>query len=99
MLHFFIFVGDFFMTYTFKPKRVCSVAIKFDLENGIISNVSFNGGCDGNLKAISKLVNGMEASKVIEILKGNDCRGRGTSCADQLAQGIELALYEQNEEK
>jgi len=87
------------MTYTYKPKRVCSVAIKFDLENGIISNVSFIGGCDGNLKAISKLVNGMEASKVIEILKGNDCRGRGTSCADQLVQGIELALYEQNEGK
>lgn len=87
------------MTYTYKPKRVCSVVIKFDLENGIVSNVSFTGGCDGNLKAISKLVDGMEATKVIEILKGNDCRGRGTSCADQLAQGIELALYEQNEEK
>ena len=87
------------MTYTFKPKRVCSVSIKFDLDNGIISNVSFMGGCDGNLKAISKLVDGMEATRVIEILRGNDCRGRGTSCADQLAQGIELALYEQIEEK
>ena len=87
------------MTYTFKPKRVCSVSIKFDLDNGIISNVSFMGGCDGNLKAISKLVDGMEATCVIEILRGNDCRGRGTSCADQLAQGIEFALYEQNEEK
>ncbi len=87
------------MTYTYKPKRVCSAVIKFDLDNGIISNVSFTGGCDGNLKAISKLVNGMDATRVIEILRGNDCRGRGTSCADQLAQAIELALNEQNEEK
>ena len=51
------------MTYTFKPKRVCSIAIKFDLEDGIISNVSFTGGCDGNLKAISKLVEGQKAEK------------------------------------
>lgn len=87
------------MTYTYKPKRVCSVLIKFDLNDGILSNVSFTGGCDGNLKAVSRLVDGMEASRVIEILRGNNCRGRGTSCADQLAQAIELALNEQNEEK
>ncbi len=80
------------MTHTFRPRGVCSVSIKFDLNDGIISNVSFVGGCDGNLKAISKLVNGMEATRVIEILRGNDCRGRGTSCADQLAIAIETAL-------
>ncbi len=82
------------MTYTFKPKRVCPISIKFDLNDGIISNVSFVGGCDGNLKAVSKLVDGMEARRVVEILKGNDCRSRGTSCADQLAQAIESALNE-----
>ena len=80
------------MTHTFRPKGVCAVLIKFDLNDGIISNVSFLGGCDGNLKAISKLVDGMEATKVIEILRGNDCRGRGTSCADQLTIAIETAL-------
>ena len=80
------------MTHTFRTKGVCAVLIKFDLNDGIISNVSFMGGCDGNLKAISKLVNGMDAIRVIEILKGNDCRGKGTSCADQLAIAIETAL-------
>ena len=84
------------MTFSFKPRRVCSVSITFDLNDGIVSNVTFIGGCDGNLKAISKLVDGMEATRVIEILKGNDCRSRGTSCADQLAIAIETAL---NEEK
>lgn len=80
------------MTYTFRPRGVCSISITFDLNDGIISNVSFIGGCDGNLKAISKLVNGMEAKRVVEILKGNNCRSRGTSCADQLAIAIETAL-------
>ena len=84
------------MTHTFRPRGVCSISIKFDLNDGIISNVSFIGGCDGNLKAISKLVNGMEAKRVIEILKGNDCRNRGTSCADQLAIAIETALLGEN---
>lgn len=80
------------MTYTFRPRGVCSISITFDLNDGIISNVSFIGGCDGNLKAISKLVNGMDAKRVVEILKGNNCRSRGTSCADQLAIAIETAL-------
>lgn len=84
------------MTHTFRPRGVCSISIKFDLNDGIISNVSFIGGCDGNLKAISKLVNGMEAKRVIEILKGNNCRNRGTSCADQLAIAIETALLGEN---
>ena len=66
--------------------------ISFDLTNGVVSNVSFIGGCDGNLKAISKLVNGMEATHVNKIHKGNLCRSKGTSCADQLAIAIESAL-------
>ena len=80
------------MTYSFKTRGVCAISIKFDLNDGIVSNVSFLGGCDGNLKAISKLVEGMEATKVIQILKGNLCRSKGTSCADQLAIAIENAL-------
>ena len=84
------------MRYTYRPKGVCSMSITFDLNDGIISNVSFVGGCDGNLKAISKLVNGMEATRVISILKGNLCRSKGTSCADQLAIAIENALLSTN---
>jgi len=80
------------MTHSFKTRGVCAISIKFDLNNGIVSNVSFLGGCDGNLKAISKLVDGMEATRVISILKGNQCRSKGTSCADQLAIAIETAL-------
>lgn len=80
------------MKYSFQPRGVCSALITFDITNGILTDVSFKGGCDGNLKAISKLVQGMECEKVIRILRGNDCRGRGTSCADQLAIAIEKAL-------
>ena len=54
-----------------------------------VKNVRFTGGCNGNLKAISALVEGMPKDKVIEILKGIDCRGKGTSCGDQLARALE----------
>lgn len=86
------------MTYNFKTRGVCASTITFDLENGIVSNVSFRGGCNGNLKAVSKLVEGMEASKLIEILKGNICGFKGTSCADQLAIAVEQALNSDKEE-
>lgn len=82
------------MTYKFKTRGVCASYINFDLNDGIVSNVSFNGGCNGNLKAISKLVEGMEAEKVISILKGNLCGFKGTSCADQLATALRSALDE-----
>lgn len=80
------------MRYTHNNSGVCSRCVNFTLEDGKVSDVEFIGGCNGNLKAISKLVEGMEATKVIEILKGNDCAGRGTSCADQFTKGLELAL-------
>lgn len=79
--------------YDHKTKGTCSVYIHFDIDDEKkIRNVSFDGGCNGNLKAISKLVEGMDASKVRDILSGNTCGMRGTSCADQLAIGIEEAL-------
>ena len=81
-------------TYTYVPKRVCSREISFSIEDGKLHNVSFVGGCHGNLQAIGKLVEGADAKKIVEILKGNDCKGRGTSCADQLAVAIEQALNE-----
>lgn len=82
------------MTYNFKTRGVCASQITFDLNDGIVSNVSFRGGCNGNLKAISKLVEGMEGKRVIELLKGNTCGFRSTSCTDQLAIAIMEALNE-----
>ncbi|MBQ9449513.1 MAG: TIGR03905 family TSCPD domain-containing protein [Acholeplasmatales bacterium] len=71
----------------------CSRKINFEIDdNGRVHNVSFLGGCNGNLKAISKLVEGMEATKVIEILEGNTCGPRPTSCADQLAKALKENL-------
>ncbi len=80
------------MTYKFRTRGVCASYINFDLNDGIVSSVSFQGGCNGNLKAISKLVEGMEAEKVISILRGNLCGFKHTSCADQLAIALQGAL-------
>ncbi len=78
--------------YQYRPQGVCSQQLQFGLEDGKVHNVSFYGGCNGNLKAIAKLVEGKDAQEVIDILKGNDCAGRGTSCADQFAIALEQAL-------
>lgn len=85
------------MRYTHNNQGVCSRCVSFTLDEGKISGVEFTGGCNGNLKAISKLVEGKDAQEIISILKGNDCGGRGTSCADQLARGLELALAKEAE--
>lgn len=76
------------MRYQYKTKGTCSQAIAFDINDNVISNVQFFGGCNGNLKAISILVNGMTADEIAEKLLGNDCGGKGTSCADQLAKAV-----------
>lgn len=74
--------------YSYTPVGVCSRKINFDIVDGKLHNVEFIGGCPGNLLAIGKLVEGKDAREVAEILAGNDCRGRGTSCADQLSKAI-----------
>lgn len=80
----------------FVPNGVCTRLISFDLsDDGRIHNLAFLGGCSGNLRAISKLVEGSEASKIAEILHGNKCGPRPTSCADQLSTALIQAL-EQN---
>ena len=80
-------------SYTYTPRFVCSREINFNIdEDGKLHNVRFTGGCDGNLKAIGKLIGGQDAASVAALLKGNDCNGRGTSCADQLSRAIESAL-------
>lgn len=80
-------------TFQYAPQGVCARQLQFTLDDdGNVSDVSFYGGCNGNLKAISKLIEGKPAQEIIDILKGNDCAGRGTSCADQLAIALEQAL-------
>ena len=79
------------MEYTYKPKQVCAVEIKFDINQNVISNVRFLGGCNGNLKAISKLVDGMTVEEIEQKLLGNTCGFRPTSCADQLAKAVKEA--------
>lgn len=78
------------MTYTYKTFGTCSRKIDFDVdENGCLRNVKFTGGCNGNLKGIGALVEGMKKDEVIERLKGINCNGKGTSCPDQLAKALE----------
>ena len=77
------------MEYKYKTNGVCTREITFDINDGVVTNVKFTGGCNGNLKAISKLVEGMSADKIAEILEGNTCGFKGTSCADQLAKAVQ----------
>ena len=73
----------------YKTKGTCASRINFDIEDGIVKNVKFTGGCNGNLKAISVLVEGQPKEKVIKLLKGIKCGFKDTSCGDQLARALE----------
>lgn len=75
--------------YSFTPSGVCSRKINFDVVNNKLTNVSFTGGCNGNLQGISKLVEGMDVKEAAKKLRGIDCGGKGTSCPDQFAKAIE----------
>ena len=77
------------MKYTYETNGTCSRKIEFEIENGIVKNVRFTGGCNGNLKAVSALVEGQPKEKVIKLLKGINCGIKGTSCGDQLARALE----------
>lgn len=80
------------MFYSYTPERTCSHNIEFEIDNGIVKHVSFAGGCNGNLKALAKLVEGLPYEEVIEKLSGIECGMRGTSCADQLTKAIKQAV-------
>ncbi|MBO5935045.1 MAG: TIGR03905 family TSCPD domain-containing protein [Clostridia bacterium] len=80
------------MTYEYRTRGVCSAKITFDINDGIVSNVRFMGGCNGNLKGISQLVDGMKAEDVIKRIKGTKCGFKNTSCPDQLAVALEEAM-------
>ncbi len=82
------------MKYNYKTKGTCSRSIQFELNDGIISNVSFEGGCNGNLKGISALAEGKKAEDIIESLRGIRCGFKSTSCPDQLAKALTEALAE-----
>lgn len=77
------------MRYTCKTNGVCSKEISFDLNDGIVTDINFVGGCPGNLKMISKILDGWKIEDIIKICKGNLCGARNTSCSDQLALVLE----------
>lgn len=79
------------MEYIYKTKGVCASQIKFDINKDIITNIQFFGGCNGNLKAISKLVDGWTVEQIENKVKGNTCGFKNTSCADQLALAVREA--------
>lgn len=79
------------MTYVYKTKGTCSRSITVDLEGDIVKSVSFEGGCNGNLKGISRLVEGMTVEQIEKLLTGVTCGFRGTSCPDQLAKAVREA--------
>lgn len=83
--------------YSYKPQGVCSTNIEYKLDDeGKIHDLKFTKGCNGNLKAIGRLLEGMEAKKAADILRGNECGMRGTSCADQLSKALDEALQTSN---
>ena len=79
------------MQYTYKTKGTCSQMIIFDVDDNKVSNVQFIGGCNGNLKGIASLVEGMDIDDVIARVEGTTCGLKKTSCPDQLAQALKLA--------
>ena len=82
------------MHYDYKTEMTCSRVISFDINDNVITNIRFLGGCNGNLKAISKLVDGWTVEKIEQYLLGNTCGNRPTSCADQLAKAVRAAYNE-----
>ena len=82
------------MRYEMKPQGVCSNKISFDLNGDVVTNVVFTNGCNGNLKAIGKLVDGMTVEQIEGYLRGNICGNKSTSCADQLGRVVRKAYEE-----
>ena len=87
------------MTITYRPKGVCSRLMQVEVEDGIIRKVEVKGGCSGNLQGISRLVKGMKAADAIERMQGISCGGKPTSCPDQLAKALTIALAEEEKRK
>ena len=84
------------MEFSYKTKGTCSSRIDFELDGNVVHNVRYTGGCNGNLKALGILTDGMTVEEIEEKLGGNTCGPRPTSCADQLAKAVRLAYNEAN---
>ena len=84
------------MQYEYKTSGTCSQRIYFEIEDGKVKNVEYFGGCNGNLKGISSLVDGMDVDEVISRLEGTTCGMKPTSCPDQLAQALKKAKEAEN---
>ena len=80
------------MEFSYKTRGVCSQYINFELNDGVVTNVQFLGGCNGNLKGIAALVEGQMAEDIIARVEGIKCGMKATSCPDQLAQALKEAL-------
>ena len=85
------------ITYTYTPKGVCSRRMTVELEDGVIRDVRIEGGCNGNLQGISRLVVGMRAEDAIARMRGIHCGGKPTSCPDQLAAALTQALEQEKQ--
>ena len=81
--------------FEYKTKGVCSRKIKYEIKDGVLHNVVFTDGCDGNLQGLSRLLEGMTAEEAIKRLKGISCGKKDTSCPDQLARALEEAIESQ----
>lgn len=84
------------MRYTYYTKGTCATKIELDINGNVVSNVVFTGGCNGNLKAIPKLVDGLTVEQIESKCSNISCNGRPTSCADQLARACRAAFEAQN---
>lgn len=76
------------MEYSFTPRGVCARGIKFEIEDGVVKNVRFMGGCAGNTQGVAALAEGMTTQEVVQRLSGIRCGFKGTSCPDQLAKAV-----------
>lgn len=83
------------MRYTYKTQGTCSSEISFDLDGNIVTNIKFTGGCNGNLKGISSIADGMTVDEINKKLSGITCGFKRTSCPDQLAKAVAKAFNEQ----
>jgi uncharacterized protein (TIGR03905 family) len=82
------------MNYEYKTENTCAQLISFNIDGNVISSIEFYGGCNGNLKAVSKLLEGSTVEEIEEKLLGNTCGRRPTSCTDQLARAVRKAYDE-----
>ncbi len=83
------------MAYQYRTRGVCSRNITFDIVDGKVTNVQFDGGCNGNTQGVARLVEGMPVEEAVRRMEGITCGFKGTSCPDQLAQALKQAIFDE----